>query len=779
MKKVRLYMIMVAAVAMLASCDRKEPDTPVNVTPTFPALVENYNVAPGETLTLTFEANMDWSVSVPASDLQWFWIQDASFKVDKITGKVASGSKESVTVVIGVSEKEEFDQNRSCDVTLTMGEESKVIAKYMRPAKNRTLAVYAAKVTDGEFVVNESGAYDYDSAEALSLDFIWSAADADFMMPIKVEANCEWTMDVPEWLSVQVPATTTGVLDLVLTGASLEAATGKITFKAGETVLKEISVSVPSCSALDVYSTQIDELGEFIFGENGSYLYSEEPIEDVTLVWLGSDFRMPVQVDAKCDWTLELPEWATAVYSDEEPQEKAGVMTFTLMGNPQAYPLKETTSKMVFKYKGQTVKEIALTIPGAADKFSYNLEMSLSEWEFNPSGELMTSAGYQSVPAAATIFGTSSSTVKVVEIVDGKKSEEDPSWVSMELETFDMSADVLQHRTVTVSTAVNEGAERQAYVLFCKDGYDSDVYFATDGSLNKEMSKYAVLLKQHGQDMEYVTMISSPQSMAEVGATFAVSENPRLTTYFGETKYKYSLTYTDVYARDEAYMSLSKPFASYKIFNGTRKDVTADDTFWLKFTATDDTNTAGVVDMYMDMELPSKAQTGYLVFYDAAGATLAIIECVFDPTANAVEEILVEFTEQSATVAAQLGFTLERLTEGEIFDLYYDGQNPVYHLTYTDTEHPLSIKIPSKVKTHNVNPWEYKNCFRINDEIYDESFGPNGLMGEIVLDEDSSVTVHMSMPEGATATMIRGNINFLAGSGGTVFVLVCTLDLAE
>ena len=78
-----------------------------------------------------------------------------------------------------------------------------------------------------------------------------------------------------------------------------------------------------------------------------------------------------------------------------------------------------------------------------------------------------------------------------------------------------------------------------------------------------------------------------------------------------------------------------------------------------------------------------------------------------------------------------------------------------------------------------MNPWEYKNCFRINDEIYDESFGPNGLMGEIVLDEDSSVTVHMSMPEGATATMIRGNINFLAGSGGTVFVLVCTLDLAE
>lgn len=772
-------MTLVAAVAMFASCDRKEPDTPETVTPTFPNVVENYNVTPGETLTLTFEANMDWSVSVPASDLQWFWIQDASFKVDKVSGKVASGSKESVTVVIGVSEKEEFDQNRSCDVTLTMGGESKVIAKYMRPAKNRTLAVYAAKVENSEFVMNESGEYEYDSAEASSLDFIWSAAEADFMMPVKVEANCEWTMEVPEWLSVQVPETTTGVLNLVLTGASLEAATGKITFKAGDAVLKEISVSVPSCSEVNVYSTQLDDLGEFRFDEEGDYLYSAEPVEAVTLVWPGSDFRMPVMVDAKCDWTLELPAWAKAVYSSDEPQEKAGVMQFTLMGNPLLYPLEETTSKMVFKYQGETVKEIALTIPGAADKFSYNLEMSLSEWEFNAAGELMTTAGYQSVAATATIYGTSAATVKVVEIVDGKKTVEDPSWVSMELQTFDKSADVLQHRTVTVSPTVNEGSNREAYVLFCKDGYDADVYFAADGTLNEAMSKYAVRLIQHGTDMDYVTMISSPEAMAEVGATFAVSENPRLTTYFGDTKYKYTLTYTDVYARDEAYMSLAKPFASYKIFNGTRKDVTADETFWLKFTVSDDTNTSGVVDMYMDMELPAKAQTAYLVFYDADGSTLAIIECVFDPTAVAVDEFVIEFAEQSATIAAQLGFTLEKLTEGEIFDLYYDGQSPVYHLTYTDTEHPLSIKIPSKVKSHNVNPWEYKNCFRVNDVIYDEFFGPNGVMGEIVLAEDSSVTVHMSMPEDASTTMIRGNVNFLSGSGGTVFVLVCTLDLAK
>lgn len=94
---------------MAASCDNPTPDgpdgpdTPGTVKPVFPSVVEDNDVAPGETLTLTFDANMDWTVTVPSSSLQWFWIQDNSFKVDKVSGKVAEGRKESVTVQIGVS----------------------------------------------------------------------------------------------------------------------------------------------------------------------------------------------------------------------------------------------------------------------------------------------------------------------------------------------------------------------------------------------------------------------------------------------------------------------------------------------------------------------------------------------------------------------------------------------------------------------------------------------------------------------------------------------------
>ena len=150
--------IFAVSALMAASCDNPTPDgpdTPDVVKPEFPTLVQNNEVAPGEVLTLTFQANMDWTVTVPSVTFQWFWIQDGSFKAEKVSGNVAEGQKETVTVQIGVSDTEEFDMNRSCDVTLTMGGESKVIAKYMRPAKNRTISVYAAAV-EGESVKHKN-----------------------------------------------------------------------------------------------------------------------------------------------------------------------------------------------------------------------------------------------------------------------------------------------------------------------------------------------------------------------------------------------------------------------------------------------------------------------------------------------------------------------------------------------------------------------------------------------------------------------------------------------
>ena len=79
-------MILLAGLSLVLSSCREEPE--VVIKPVFPALVENYNVAPGATVTLNFEANMDWTVSVPTSGLKWFWIEDNSIHRDKVSGKV-------------------------------------------------------------------------------------------------------------------------------------------------------------------------------------------------------------------------------------------------------------------------------------------------------------------------------------------------------------------------------------------------------------------------------------------------------------------------------------------------------------------------------------------------------------------------------------------------------------------------------------------------------------------------------------------------------------------
>ena len=66
-----------------ASCEKPSGETPV---PEFPQLIEK-TVAPGESVTIPVQANMDWEISVPENGLQWFWIQDGAFQLYRLSGK--------------------------------------------------------------------------------------------------------------------------------------------------------------------------------------------------------------------------------------------------------------------------------------------------------------------------------------------------------------------------------------------------------------------------------------------------------------------------------------------------------------------------------------------------------------------------------------------------------------------------------------------------------------------------------------------------------------------
>lgn len=257
--------------ALVLSC---KPDEPVVVeeSPVFPQLVENNNVLPGETLTLSFVPNLDWTLRIPEESIKWFSIQDGTFETDYISGKA---SETAVNVTLKVADIEEFDASRTCEVSLTMGKETKVIARYTRQAKDRTIAVYAVQVNEDGFVFGgEDGGYLYHDQEATSIDLLWPEGTNGFRTSVKVEANFPWTLSLPEWAEAEIPENTTGQHSFDILGVPskypLDGDSGKILFKAGDNVVKELDITIPACIGMLDFGLE-GAVTALSFNGNGDY----------------------------------------------------------------------------------------------------------------------------------------------------------------------------------------------------------------------------------------------------------------------------------------------------------------------------------------------------------------------------------------------------------------------------------------------------------------------------------------------------------------------------
>ena len=622
-----------------ASCEKPSEETPV---PEFPQLIEK-TVTPGESVTIPVQANMDWEISVPENGLQWFWIQDGAFQLYRLSGKVGEAE-----VVIGVSSTEEFDNDRVCEVTMKMGGESKVIARLVRPSKEKHLTVYAAVVKDGEVQFNETG---------------------------------------------------------------------------------------------------------------DSYLYETEEAESVDMIWTGSEFRLPIKVESNYNWSIKTPEWARV----DVPSDGVGEKNLIVYGVPSAYPLDAASGKLQFMSGEKVVKEYTVNIPGCKDIFSYKMDMSITELEFNYQGQIKVATGFIDGPATGYVSGADGIRVIALSRNESGFSADAPSWLEVNVAEYDRTegADVLQQRNFTVSAALNEGDNRHAALLFLPPTLTvaaSDLFKGTE--IKEEYKQYSVPVTQLSSDQEFISMLANPSDMAAGGATFAVSENEDLYNRFGQTRYAYELVYTNQYARDNARMIFTSAVTSYKVF---------DENGFLSMTLDEDMK-GGVVDMVSET-----AQTGHVVLYGATGNVLAVIECRFDPEEIIGEVADVAFIGESVMYAPMVGATLEDVSEDPSFSQYREGQALVYHLRYTMPAMPMTISIPSSIKKHTVNPYMFRHNIRVNDLKYDEDF-VNGVLGGVAL-VDGGVTIYMEMPEGRD--YLRGNIIFSNSADETILVLVCTLDLRE
>lgn len=195
------------------SCDPAEstPD------PVFPDFVEK-TVAAGETVELSFSANQDWTVSIPADEAgTYFRLTDGSKQSFAVKGE--AGDHTVSVVVIG----EQDFENHELTVSMTMGDRTEDIAKITLPALERSMsisrAVFNADKTD--FATGEDGSYEYEQIAADSeIELIWPAsislADDPYRNYLHIDASVEWSVtEKPDWLNIS-PSSGAGSSDITL-----------------------------------------------------------------------------------------------------------------------------------------------------------------------------------------------------------------------------------------------------------------------------------------------------------------------------------------------------------------------------------------------------------------------------------------------------------------------------------------------------------------------------------------------------------------------------------
>lgn len=708
--------------------------------PAFPDLVENYAVDALESIpAIVFTPNYDWEITIPVESRQWFWFKDGSRNVRRITGKA---SKDPVSVYVCATEFRDFDSNHSCDVTLTMGGKSKVVAKYMLRAKERALSVYTAIWEDGALKM-EQDSYVYPSAESSSAALNWSAGDADFRAPVKVEANCEWDVVKPDWIELNVPETTTGIVELLLTGESLEDKSGTVKFISGDEVLGEIDVTLPSCNDINVYSAKVKD-GELVYGEDG-YAFTEEPVTELHLVWLGNDFRIPMKVDSKCNWTIECPEWMSVAL----PTEKTtGELSLTVMGVPSEYPLEDTTGSVLFMKDNTVLKEIEVTIPGCRDILQYSISMNLTELNYSYDCQVKTTAGYEDITVTGDVLSVSDARIFTVETTGGRLAE-NPSWFDFALSNWNTAegSDVLQNRTMNFSVMENNGDERTAVMFIMPPTIEASVeeLFNEDLSIKEDYAQYAVPVTQASKNYSDYIQIDEVEDPDFTFTRADEQKTEELVSLFGETDFVYVMTYADMYASDQAALTTAIPYTSFKVFGkeDTTLDKSGDEEYWLNYTNYSETNNFGVIKMYLNMTLPSESSVGYVVFYDSMGGVLAIVECISpfkeeivtppDPGEDEDDDSIKDvhgnrylphdayFVNKAAAKAN--GVTMYEVKSGPFYDQYREFSCPIMILEYTSADTEIELKLPADVSYWYAYPSAYRSYVSVNGDDLDVTMG--------------------------------------------------------
>lgn len=260
--------MMFAAVAALASC-RQDPVIPP--VPQFPEAVDK-NFEPGEAVNFSFNANLDWELSISGEGARWFYFDDGGIKAQAVKGQAGVNS-----VCIKAVEVVDNYAVRSCNVEMTMGGDRRSVYHMNLMPAQRAVAVFEAlKDENGSYTLFDGGDYQYSTEASTGLRMTWPAEVVSYMLPVKVVSNFDWGMavDYPAWLVPSITNSSDSSVSVMFKGNAHfypeEDQSGKLRFldvNSGECVY-EIPVSIDGCKDVARVKCDDDVIG---FNKLGQY----------------------------------------------------------------------------------------------------------------------------------------------------------------------------------------------------------------------------------------------------------------------------------------------------------------------------------------------------------------------------------------------------------------------------------------------------------------------------------------------------------------------------
>lgn len=176
MKRIK-GILAVTAGLLLGACSTNG-DEDATPTPVFPD-VQTLQIEVGEEQEVSFEANMDWTLT---SDKQWLKFKDEIGDTQSLLGKAGSQS-----IVLKVSDANIGFEEAEARVTLSMGGEESVIFKIVRPGAERQVHMYMREAS-GEAPAEEVPSVGIGYGKSVYVGF---------------SGNFDWrVLSAPEWIAV-------------------------------------------------------------------------------------------------------------------------------------------------------------------------------------------------------------------------------------------------------------------------------------------------------------------------------------------------------------------------------------------------------------------------------------------------------------------------------------------------------------------------------------------------------------------------------------------------